>query len=290
VTPSKFVRHVSGIISISLALGMNAHAQDDEGDGSWWDQSPWAIPDRGFNWYPPKKPAAKIETETQKQKQIKPVDIREMKTVEEVRKELVRLREVAIMVPSEQNISRYLDANQYVMDKAQQFTEASQHFTWQHPKVDYNAVAPHATFAQLARRQQQTQDTDALLKRLATTYGILFFFRSDCPYCHMEAPIMKMLRDRYGIEVMAISMDGGGISEFPDYKPDNGISTIVSQGQGVDTVPAMYLISRDEKHVIALGAGAIALDELAQRIRELYSSSPDSTYEEESPQMSSNAQ
>jgi hypothetical protein len=40
----------------------------------------------------------------------------------------------------------------------------------------------------------------------------------------------------------------------------------------------MYLISRDQKQVIPLGAGVLAMDEIVERIRVLYSTKPGDDY------------
>jgi conjugal transfer pilus assembly protein TraF len=104
---------------------------------------------------------------------------------------------------------------------------------------------------------------------LAKTHGVLFFYRSDCEFCKLQAPIMQMLNQRYGIEVLAVSVDGGGIREFPNAKLDNGISLVVTQGRGVQTVPALFLVSRDQKQVLQLGSGVLAMDEIIERARVL---------------------
>lgn len=65
---------------------------------------------------------------------------------------------------------------------------------------------------------------------------------------------------------MAISMDGGPIPSFPDAVPDNGISMVVSNGQGIQTVPAIYLVKRDTLEVFPIGTGILAADEIADRV------------------------
>lgn len=266
----------------ALALGLTfsglSLAQSSEG-GNWWDKDPWSNPERGFNWYPPDEaPKPPKKEDPKAAPKAKPKSIKQMTKVEDIREELKRLRDQAIIEPTEKNIYAYLDANQYVMDKSAMFTDMWRRVVWQNPDVDYNVRHPAATFAQNAIKDKRTQDTEVLMERLATTHGVLFFYRGDCDFCHMQAPILKMLRDRYHIEVMAVGVDGARIREFPDAKKDNGISLFVSQGRGIETVPAMYLISRDQKQVIPLGAGVLAMDEIVERIRVLYSTKPGDGY------------
>ena len=77
-----------------------------------------------------------------------------------------------------------------------------------------------------------------------------------------------------GIPILTVSLDGRPISMFPDAKPDNGISVIASGGNGIQTVPAVYLIDRKTQKMTALGTGVIAGEELAERIRVLTMTKP----------------
>lgn len=271
-----FLKVASLLLCCSLAPAALAQQQPSESGSNWWDKDPWSNPERGFNWYPPDD---RPKPKTKDEKQVaKPKTIREMASVEDIRKELARLRDQAILQPTEKNIYAYLDANQFVMDKSSLFTDMWRRVVWQNPEVDYNVRNPQATFAQNALKEKRAQDTEVLMSRLASTHGVLFFYRGDCQFCHMQAPVLKMLRDRYQIEVLAVGVDGAKIREFPDAKKDNGISMFVSGGRGIDTVPAMYLISRDKKQVIPLGAGVLAMDEIVERIRVLYSTKPGDGY------------
>ena len=253
----------------SMACVASAWAQDQ----SWWNDSPWANPDRGFNWYPPDAPRVpkKIEPAAKPAPRAPapPKNIREMKSVEEIRKELVRLRDVAIMTPTQANVLAYLDANNFMMDKSSTFSDTWRRVVWQNPQVDYNTRSPVASFAQTALKDKRQIDQGAVMAALAKTHGVLFFYRSDCEFCKLQAPIMQMLNQRYGIEVLAVSVDGGGIREFPNAKLDNGISLVVTQGRGVQTVPALFLVSRDQKQVLQLGSGVLAMDEIVERARVL---------------------
>ena len=100
---------------------------------------------------------------------------------------------------------------------------------------------------------------DVALGEIAKRAGLFFFYRSDCPYCHAQAPIIESMALNYGVEVFAIAVDGlplpGG--EFPNYKVDSG----QAQSLSVTTVPAVFLV--DPPNVITpIGPGAMRLDKL----------------------------
>jgi len=112
------------------------------------------------------------------------------------------------------------------------------------------------------RREAQEQT----LAELSRDYGLMFFFRSDCPYCHQQAPVLRLLERNYGLPVMGVSMDGGTLPQFPDARRDNGISMTVSNGQGIQMVPALFLVHRETRQAVPIGSGALAIDEIIERI------------------------
>jgi conjugal transfer pilus assembly protein TraF len=88
-------------------------------------------------------------------------------------------------------------------------------------------------------------------KRLASEYGLFFFFRKNCSYCHHFAPIVKRFADKYNWSVLGISLDGGTLSEFPHAKRDNGISARL----GITHVPALIALHPKTKKLIPLAYG-----------------------------------
>lgn len=240
-------------------------------NASWWNGSPWIDPDRGFNWYPPDAPPKKAK---KSQVEVKQKNIRDMATMEELQKELGRLKDVAIMKPTQDNVRAYLEAQTFVMDKGSFFADVARRVAWQTPSVDYNNRSPTASYALLEKNDMRKQAQYQAIANLGKDYGLLFFFKSDCTYCHAQAPILKLLESSYGLPVMAVSLDGGTLPQFPNAKRDNGISTIVSAGQGIEVTPTMYLVNRETKQSTLIGSGALAMEDLVERIRVLTSTKP----------------
>lgn len=234
-------------------------------DRTWWDDSPWQGDERAFHYYPdpkrapvqPRKPAAKPRT------------LAEITSVEEFRKELDRLRDVAIMSPSEQNIQAYLYGNKLMMDRASLFTDQWRRVVWKTPDLEFNQHYPQANAATLEAKRLADARRGKDLATIGKSYSLLYFFRSDCPLCKIQAPALALFAKEYGIEVQGISMDGIIPPDLPLPSPriDNGISYFVTAGEGVNTVPALFLVAHDRKQVDPLGVGVIAVEEIAERIR-----------------------
>ncbi len=251
-----------------------AKTRDADSTGGWWHQNIWDDPERGFYWYPPDRPAKPEKEAKEEDKTAPKKTVYEMTSSEEVNKELKRLLDVAIFNPTEGNLYEYQKAKAWVLEKAAVFTDVGRRVVWQNPDIDYNAKQPLATFGRFAMTEQRDSRRTETLAALSKNHGIIFFYRSDCPYCHKQAPVLAELKKRHGIDILAISMDGGPIPGFPDAKPDNGIANYVSGGEGIATVPSTFLVSNDKKTIVPLGSGVLAMEEIVDRIYLLTQTTP----------------
>ena len=109
------------------------------------------------------------------------------------------------------------------------------------------------------------EDEEQSLRCGEVPHGLLFIFRSDCPYCHRLAPILKRFEHEYGMTVFAVSLDGRGLPEYPNPQPDNGISARLNASM----VPALYLTAPSRREIQPVGFGVMALTDLVERIAAL---------------------
>lgn len=263
-------------------------AQGQAGDeqqpkASWWDSDVWSDSERGFSWYPPEKKRASKPKDDKKQDPKpavagKPKNLREIRDLAELQAEIKRIKETAIFDPTPDNVHRYLQAQEYVMSQSQLFADTARRVVWQNPDVDYTSKAPQAAYSVSNQRNRVTNRRYEVLKDIGRTHGLLYFFRSDCHFCEDMSPVMKAMESQYGIEVLPISLDGKPTRDFPQPRKDNGISRFVSRGEGIQTVPAVYLVSNDQKTVMLIGTGALAMDDVAERVRVLLTVKPGKDY------------
>ena len=226
----------------------------------WWDRSAWENPDRSYQWYPPERP---VRPETEQPSAPPPrKPIRELTTTKEIREALERLKDEAVVNPTRENVLTYLDAQQYVMEKGSTFADMARRVVWETAELDYSLRRPTNALAIDAFKSERRETRDRAIARLARENGLFFFFRGDCPYCHQLAPILKYLQDVHQIEVFAVSLDGGRLPQFPDARPDNGISRVLEVSQ----VPALFLSSKTERRVQPIGYGVLAADEILERM------------------------
>ena len=179
------------------------------------------------------------------------------------RQNLEHYRDAAIDHPTAENIKTYLYLQRVAMDKASRFADAVQLAAYQDPFLDEGVRRPLASFAAAQQSQQAGEARQAVTKSLAAMTGIWFFYRSDCPHCHLQATVLQTLERLYGFQVYPIALDGAPLPDhlYPHYTTDQGQARLL----GVTTVPALFL-ARPPDDLLPIGYGALSLDQLLSRM------------------------
>lgn len=96
-------------------------------------------------------------------------------------------------------------------------------------------------------------------------YALVFFFRSDCPYCHRFAPKLAQLSQQTGTYTYAFSLDNQGIPGFevPIPSTPDIASTFFENPRSV-TVPASFLINVNTRKFVRLTVGDVTSAQLQQ--------------------------
>ncbi|MBI5792712.1 MAG: conjugal transfer protein TraF [Rhodocyclales bacterium] len=187
----------------------------------------------------------------------------ELVEFEALQKRLEEYRNIAIIRPTESNVRRYMELEASVVRQASYFADVAQRVAWATPNLDMtlegrpvNAQAIQVYDRELSADRQRSVAT------LGKSHVLFFFFRSDCPYCHAFAPTLEAFQARHGIQVVPISVDGGGLPQFPSFRRDNGIAKTLQ----VTQVPAVFLAEPFTGKISPLGYGVLSESQLLERI------------------------
>lgn len=227
--------------------------------------------EKGWHWYE----AMPVEEE-QKEEEKKPEEISsepskqpQKKTPSEVvasyRKQLENLLAKAWIEPTPQNILNYQRMQKDMVDRSKVFSDVWMETVFLNPSLDNtiaNPVNQKGRHIQLDLEKNQTVDT---IKGLSQEYGLFFFFSSNCEFCHQFAPIVKQFSEKYGWEVLPITLDGGSLEEFPNAQRDNGL---FSQWN-TEVLPALFAVNPNTGHVIPIAFGLTGIDQMEIRIMKL---------------------
>lgn len=169
---------------------------------------------------------------------------------------------LAILNPTQENLKAYARHYFQTMNRAQTFTDAYQRMLLNYPVFDYSLEFPISVPAHQVYLKNQKRHTQQMIQAFAKDQGLFFFFSSGCEYCKVFAPVVKAFSEQYGVSILAISMDGQGIAEFPKFVPDNG----ASQALKVQRLPSLLAINPKTNVVTVLATGAISQTQLEENI------------------------
>ena len=221
--------------------------------------------ERGWFWY--EDPAQEVEEEKNPQSivgsspsSITPLSPREiLKQQGEVWEDALA---TAILNPSAENYRRYLAMTAQIQKQSQDFATGFKQSVWVTPEYDYRLQSPTTTQAIAAHNQQQLRLEKDELYRLSEHNGLIFFFRSDCPYCRRFAPILEKFSQHYGFTVIPVSLDGGGLPQYPYPRNDYDVGRKLN----ISVVPAVFMLNPDTNTVSTVGYGYADWSTLTQKV------------------------
>ncbi|WP_127471977.1 conjugal transfer protein TraF [Thiomicrorhabdus aquaedulcis] len=230
-----------------------------------------------FNWYCEEEvalpPIIEKKPEPAPPKEAPPAEVKapEISEFARIQARLQELLQIAYVNPSEENIYNYIQFQNDVTTKAAVFADNWKRVQWVNPELDYSQKFPTAQMAKAVNNRTNIQKQDSNLESLKEQgYGLFFFYRSDCDYCHqMEFPV-KLLAERSKMDVMSISVDGVLVDKFPNSQVDTGQAANL----GVTQTPTIMLINTKTKDIQPIATGWVSVQELEKRIYVLTATKP----------------
>ena len=228
---------------------------------------------RGWHWYEPMPLAEEEEVRENSQAQeqgtqakvVTPSPKTPSELVKAYREELENRLHRAWIEPTPRNIKSYQEMQKDMMDRSKVFSHTWLQTVFQNPELDHTLVSPVNQQARHLQLDLEKERTHKTIKALSEENGLFFFFAGDCPHCHTFAPIVKRFSELYEWNVIAISVDGGTLPEFPDAQNDNGLF----RAWEVKVLPSLYAVNPSTKTVIPVAFGVTAMDEMENRIMTL---------------------
>lgn len=178
------------------------------------------------------------------------------------RLEIERRLNLALINPTPFNVQQYQAIQKDLMNRSDRFSKTWQKTILENPDLDHSLQFPTSQIARHVYLDEQRKDREQKIKSLSQNYGLFFFYRGNCPYCHVFAPIVKRFAEAYGWDVLAISLDGSSIAEFPDAKSDQGQAAQL----GIEVVPSLFAVNPQTGHILPISHGMATQDEIEKHI------------------------
>lgn len=170
----------------------------------------------------------------------------------------------AIDDPTKENVEAFYLLQRIMMDKAEDFSNASQTVVMGDPILDETTRRSTDPSSLQIQDQLSEQQRNRLLKKTFESAGLAFFFKKECDLCENQARILSYLQKRLDVEILAISIDGstfdkGYLSDSIVF--DNGQAKILDIQNG----PALYLMAPPSKW-IPLAHGSLSQEDIVTRV------------------------
>ena len=225
-------------------------------------QNYWDDRERGWYWYEKDKP---VEEELKEKPIATPSAPPTLSPREQLKKqgeEWENSLATAILTRTPESYQEYLAMTTKIQQQSQEFATGLKQTVWVNPEYDYTLTKPVTTQAIVAKNQEDKAQQEQILSGMAQQNGLIFFFRSDCQFCHRFAPVLKKFAEHYGFTVVPVSLDGGGLPEFPYPKKNYDLGRKLK----VDVVPALFIVQPDSNSIAAVGYGYSDLSTLIQKL------------------------
>lgn len=235
----------------ALADGPVTTYFDEHGRGWFWYIDPPPLVERIE---PPKEPEAPTTIPA-------PDSTDPLERVQRQRQDLERAMALAVVEPTPDHVRAYLELNHALMEQSEAFANTWKQVVWTTPNLDYGLVSPTGAAAH-TRADVRAAEQQAQLAAAASRYGLLFFFRGDCPYCHQFAPVLSRFAADFGFSVIAVTLDGGVLPEYPNPRSNHEAAVQLQ----VESFPALYVLDPATRKVVPAVFGAVGYSDLAQRL------------------------
>lgn len=168
----------------------------------------------------------------------------------------------ALLTPSIANVAAYLQLQNQLSHQAHHFSNVWQAVLMANPELNDQLQFPTNAISRKLYYDEHNKQEASALKQLAKHYGLIFFYRSTCPYCRQFAPILKTFIKRYPFTILPITTDGKSLTVFPNSKFDVGLAKAFH----VMAEPAVFLVNPKTFKAIPVTYGLVSHDELRQRL------------------------
>ncbi|WP_425628595.1 type-F conjugative transfer system pilin assembly thiol-disulfide isomerase TrbB [Vibrio neptunius] len=103
-------------------------------------------------------------------------------------------------------------------------------------------------------------------------YALVFFYRSDCPYCHQFAPKFKAFTERKPLPTYVFSLDNRPLPDYPVPIPATpDIAQRFFENPRSITVPATFLINVNSRKFVKVSVGDVSYHELERSVQGILS-------------------
>ena len=218
--------------------------------------------ERGWHWYQAEPGRDDENTEQDSANPLIPQNTTATEELKQFQKRLEEVKAEAVMNPTPLNVLNYQKMQYEMLERSHKFAQIWMQNVYKNYSIDYSLQSPSSQNARHIYYEQQTEAKEHKISELSRKYGLFYFFKRDCRYCDVFAPVVKRFSEKYHWEVLAVSQFGERSEIFKRNAADNGLA----ETWGVSTYPSLFAVNPKTGHVIPIAHGMISIEEMEERI------------------------
>ena len=163
--------------------------------------------------------------------------------------------------PTVENSAKLMRMNAYMAAMSHQAALAGQQALLKYPELSNRLKNPTDTVGRQAHIDQLNQKEEQAVKNLAQKYGLFYFYYGKDPVSQALSPSIQQFADRYGIELIGVTMDGTVHEVIKHNRANEG----QAKNFEVKAFPALILVNPQKAQFQPIAYGFIAHSELLNR-------------------------
>ncbi|HDN9793043.1 TPA: type-F conjugative transfer system pilin assembly protein TraF [Aeromonas salmonicida] len=167
----------------------------------------------------------------------------------------------AILNSSPDNFARFMRWQNFWTERAGKFSQSAKSAMLKYPELDYNLKYSHYNGTVKEQLSMDKQKEQAAIAKLASQYGIFFFYRGQMPLDNLAGSIIANFAKDNNISIIPVSVDGVLNPALPTSRLDSG----QRQRMGIKFFPAIFLVDPKQHTYRPLAYGFITPDDLSRQ-------------------------
>lgn len=167
----------------------------------------------------------------------------------------------AMTAQNVENMRSYLALQDFWSTRATNTSRLFEKTMLYYPEFRYETTHPSNNLGVKVADELRAKKESLLLKQLAKTHGLLYFYRGSNPYDQKENAIIDDFSKRYGINLIPVSVDGVKDPRFPNSRMDRGQVHQLN----IRFFPALILVNPKTKRTRPVSYGLVTQDMLTRQ-------------------------
>ena len=163
--------------------------------------------------------------------------------------------------PTVENSAKLMRMNAYMTNMSHKAALAGQQALLKYPELSNRLKHPTDTVGRQAHIDQLNQKEEQAVKALAKKFGLFYFYYGKDPMAQALSPSIQQFAERYGIELIGVTMDGTVHEVIKHNRANDG----QAKNFEVKAFPALILVNPQKAQFQPIAYGFIAHGELLNR-------------------------